>query len=53
MVPFATSGGSGIGETVAHLQRSVDASVTIKAGKILNGKQTKESLITWVSSLGL
>jgi flavodoxin len=53
IVPFATSGGSGIGETVAHLKRSVDTSVTIKAGKILNGKQTKESLTAWVSGLGL
>ena len=53
IVPFATSGSSGIGETVANLKGSVAPSVIIKEGKILNGKQTKESLITWVDGLGL
>jgi flavodoxin len=53
IVPFATSGSSGIGETVANLKGSVDASATITEGKMLNGKQTKESLMAWVDSLGL
>ena len=53
IVPFATSGGSGIGETAAHLQRSVDSAATITTGKLLNGPQTKESLTAWVNSLGL
>jgi len=53
IVPFATSGSSGIGETVANLTGSVDASTTIVDGKMLNGKQTKESLSAWVNSLGL
>lgn len=53
IVPFATSGSSGIGETVANLKESVDASVTITDGKMLNGRQTKESLTVWVNSLGL
>jgi flavodoxin len=53
IIPFATSGGSGIGETVAHLKGSVDATAAITAGTILNGKQTKESLMAWVDSLGL
>jgi hypothetical protein len=53
IVPFATSGSSGIGETVANLKGSVDASATILDGKVLKGRQTKESLTTWVGSLGL
>jgi flavodoxin len=53
IVPFATSGSSGIGETVANLLGSIDASATITEGKILNGKQTKENLTAWVEGLGL
>ena len=52
LILFATSGSSGFSETVAHLKGSVDASTTITEGKILNGKQTKESLMSWVKSLG-
>jgi flavodoxin len=51
IVPFATSGSSGIGETVAHLRGSVDATATIASGKMLNGTQTKESLLNWINSL--
>jgi flavodoxin len=53
IIPFATSGSSGIGATVAGLKGSVDASTTILEGKMLNGKQTKESLSAWVKGLGL
>ena len=53
IVPFATSGSSGIGETVANLKGSVAVSATIADGKILNGRQTKESLKAWVDNLGL
>jgi predicted DNA-binding protein (MmcQ/YjbR family)/flavodoxin len=51
IVPFATSGGSGIGNTVAELKVSVDSSTKILDGKMLNGKQTKESLTAWADSL--
>jgi flavodoxin len=53
IIPFATSGSSGIGDTVAHLKVSVDASATTKEGKMLNEKQTKESLSAWLDSLGV
>jgi len=53
IVPFATSGSSGIGETVANLKESVSSSATIMEGRMLNGRQTKENLIAWVNSLGL
>ena len=53
IIPFATSGSSGIGETVANLKGSVASSATIAEGKMLNGRQTKESLKAWVDSLGI
>jgi flavodoxin len=53
IVPFATSGSGGIGETVANLRGSVDASAIITDGKMLNGRQTKEDLTAWADSLGL
>ena len=53
VIPFATSGSSGIGETVANLKGSVDASAILMDGKMLNGKQTKESLAAWVGNLGI
>jgi flavodoxin len=53
IVPFATSGSSGIGETVANLKGSVDASAIITEGKIVNGEQTKETLTAWIKDLGL
>ena len=52
IVPFATSGSSGIGGTVANLKTSVASSATIMEGKMLNGMPTKESLTAWVYSLG-
>jgi flavodoxin len=53
IILFATSGVSGFGRTVQNLKQSVAASAVIKEGKILNGRQTKESLGAWVGSLGL
>ena len=35
IIPFATSGSSGIGQTVVNLRGSVDASTTIIEGKML------------------
>ena len=51
VILFATSGGSGFGQAVAGLQVSVPASCVIREGKILNGRQTAESLKAWVDSL--
>lgn len=53
IVLFATSGGSGFGNTVLELKGSVDDSTVIKEGKVLNGRQTKEELAAWVESLGV
>ena len=51
VILFATSGGSGFGQAVAGLKGSVPASCTIREGKILNGRQTEQSLKAWVESL--
>ncbi len=51
IIPFATSGSSGIGQTVAGLKGSVDPTATILEGKMLNGRQTKESLADWIKSI--
>ncbi|MDR2620525.1 MAG: flavodoxin [Propionibacteriaceae bacterium] len=53
IVPFATSGSSDMGETVAGLKPSVAASTTILDGRVLNGSPSKESLVAWLKSLGV
>lgn len=47
IVPFATSGGSGFGRTVASLKPSVSPTAVWKEGKLLNGGHSKESLAAW------
>lgn len=49
---FATSGGSGLGGAAADLRTSAPGAV-IRNGKLLNGRQTRESLAAWVNSLPL
>ena len=53
IILFATSGGSGLGDTVKHLQGSVAEDTTIIEGKILNGRPSVDTLREWVSSLAL
>ena len=52
IVLFATSGGSGFGQTVKLLQPSAPKS-TIKEGKILNGNPSESALSSWIEGLGL
>ena len=52
IILFATSGGSGLGRTAADLRVSAPGAV-IRDGKLLNGKQTKESLAAWTGSLSV
>lgn len=52
IILFATSGGSGLGRTAADLKDSARGAV-IRDGKLLNGRQAKESLAVWVSSLSV
>jgi flavodoxin len=53
IAPFATSGGSGIGDAVAGLRGSVHPSAAIKEGEVFTDAQTSESLAAWAASLGL
>lgn len=50
MVPFATSGGSGMGETVAGFKALCPASVHWENGKILNGISDRE-LEKWLKEI--
>lgn len=52
IVLFATSGGSGFGGTAAGLKNSAPGAV-IREGKLLNGRQSKETLAAWADSLSL
>ncbi len=49
IVPFATSGGSGLGKTPGTLQEIVP-SATVTGGKLLNGKQNATELKKWADS---
>ena len=51
VVLFATSGGSGFGQTVAGLKGSVAADTTIVEGKLLNGASSVAALQKWVQSV--
>lgn len=52
IVPFATSGGSGLGKAPQRMQTIAKGS-TVKLGKLLNGRQDAASLQQWVSEMGL
>ena len=52
IVLFATSGGSGLGDSAQTLQKICPAA-RIRDGKLLNGRQTKEALAAWVQQLAL
>ena len=52
IVLFATSGGSGLGDTARTLQK-VCPKAEFKGGKLLNGRQSRESLTSWLESLDI
>lgn len=52
IVPFATSGGSGLGKAPQRMQTIAKGS-TVNPGKLLNGRQDAASLQQWVSEMGL
>lgn len=52
IILFATSGGSGLGGAASDLKTSAPGAV-IRDGKLLNGRQTRESLAAWVKSLSV
>jgi len=52
VIPFATSGGSGMGKTDAGLKPSCSKDTKWKQGKLLNG-MSKERMAAWADSLNL
>lgn len=53
IVPFATSGGSGMGDTDKVLHSLCPDTVQWKTGKLLNARMSEDELARWVESLGL
>lgn len=52
VIPFATSGGSGLGKTVSILQKSCPAAHVLP-GKRMNASADIQELSAWVKSLGV
>ncbi len=50
VIPFATSGGSGMGKTNEHLSPSCDGAV-LKDGRVFPASASKEELKQWAESL--
>ena len=53
IILFATSGGSGFGNTVKELKPSVSDTCEIVEGKLLRASTTQETIKDWVDSLNL
>ena len=53
IVLFATSGGSSFGKTVRGMKDKVSPQTKIIEGKLLNGRITTQSLLTWLDTLQL
>ena len=52
IVPFCTSGGSGVGSSATNLEALTDGAVWL-AGTRLNGGSSHETIVDWVNGLGL
>lgn len=52
VVPFCTSGGSGIGSSASNLEK-LTSGATWLDGKRLNGSDSQDTVMEWVNSLGL
>ncbi len=52
IIPFATSGGSGMGKTNERLAPSCKGAKLLE-GKVLNSRTSNKELAAWVESLGL
>ncbi len=52
VVPFCTSGSSGIGSSATNLEQLTDGAVWL-SGKRLSGGDSQETVMEWVNSLGL
>ena len=53
VIPFCTSGGSGIGKTADRIRSIVGEDVSVDAGKRLGGQISEEDLKLWTDGLQL
>lgn len=53
VIPFATSGGSGMGSTDSVLKGSCPSAAAWRTGKLLRSSASGHSLESWVKGLGL
>ena len=53
VVPFCTSGSSGIGDSAVNLQELASPDALWLAGERLGGDSTREEIAAWISGLGL
>ncbi len=53
VIPFATSGGSGLGKTEENLRVSCPDSTNWKPGKLIRGRISQEEALAWIESLEL
>ncbi len=53
VIPFCTSGGTGIGKAVKRLKSSTKGKVTWRAGKQFDGNESKTEIAKWVNGLHL
>lgn len=52
VIPFATSGSSGLGKTAENFKKILGANTTVKDGKLLT-RASESDVSSWVKSLGL
>ena len=52
VVPFCTSGGSGVGSSASNLEK-LTSGATWMAGRRLGGRDSQDTVMEWVNSLGL
>lgn len=52
VIPFATSGSSGLGKTAENFKKLLGANTTVKNGKLLT-RASETDVSDWVKSLGL
>lgn len=52
VIPFATSGGSGLGKTAENFKKILGANVTVNDGKMLT-RASETDVSDWIKSLGL
>ena len=52
VIPFCTSGSSGIGSSAANLQKSAPESKWL-AGSRFSGSTSRDSVVSWINGLGL